>query len=161
MFPCISHKVACEGISMWRDTQYTMNYCVFWPALCLQPGEPGDTPYHPRETTNMRTQTVASYFRVRLFSQFSPPKLLDKPSIKLPHGFHSSYTFSSTLWWTCFPRWWQGSLTLFAVSNQTTIAKPTSSTGRRSWFSCDTLEFWRRLRSDGRATLTASCLPTS
>ncbi|XP_053198542.1 myosin-IIIa isoform X3 [Scomber japonicus] len=34
-------------------------------------GEPGDTPYHPRETTNMRTQTVASYFRYSLMDLLS------------------------------------------------------------------------------------------
>lgn len=33
----------------------------------FQPSEPGETPSHPRETTNMRTQTVASYFRVSSF----------------------------------------------------------------------------------------------
>ncbi|KAM8823539.1 myosin-IIIa [Spinachia spinachia] len=35
------------------------------------PGEPGDTPSHPRETTNMRTQTVASYFRYSLMDLLS------------------------------------------------------------------------------------------
>uniref|UniRef100_A0A669AXU3 non-specific serine/threonine protein kinase n=1 Tax=Oreochromis niloticus TaxID=8128 RepID=A0A669AXU3_ORENI len=35
------------------------------------PGESGDTPYHPRETTNMRTQTVASYFRYSLMDLLS------------------------------------------------------------------------------------------
>uniref|UniRef100_A0A8C4HZA7 non-specific serine/threonine protein kinase n=1 Tax=Dicentrarchus labrax TaxID=13489 RepID=A0A8C4HZA7_DICLA len=39
--------------------------------LSVQPGEPGDTPYHPRETTNMRTQTVASYFRYSLMDLLS------------------------------------------------------------------------------------------
>uniref|UniRef100_A0A665X664 non-specific serine/threonine protein kinase n=1 Tax=Echeneis naucrates TaxID=173247 RepID=A0A665X664_ECHNA len=34
-------------------------------------GEHGDTPYHPRETTNMRTQTVASYFRYSLMDLLS------------------------------------------------------------------------------------------
>lgn len=33
--------------------------------MFCQQVEQGDVPYHPRETTNMRTQTVASYFRVR------------------------------------------------------------------------------------------------
>ena len=80
------------------------------------------------------------------------------PSSPLPH---SSFTPSSTLWWTCCPRWWRASLTLFAASNRTTIARPTSSTERRSWCSCGTLESWRRPRSDGRATLTASCSLTS
>ncbi|XP_034717445.1 myosin-IIIa isoform X3 [Etheostoma cragini] len=36
-----------------------------------EPGEPADTPYHPRETTNMRTQTVASYFRYSLMDLLS------------------------------------------------------------------------------------------
>ncbi|XP_063339367.1 myosin-IIIa isoform X2 [Pelmatolapia mariae] len=36
-----------------------------------EPGESGDTPYHPRETTNMRTQTVASYFRYSLMDLLS------------------------------------------------------------------------------------------
>uniref|UniRef100_A0A3Q3B8Y2 non-specific serine/threonine protein kinase n=1 Tax=Kryptolebias marmoratus TaxID=37003 RepID=A0A3Q3B8Y2_KRYMA len=33
--------------------------------------ESGDTPYHPRETTNMKTQTVASYFRYSLMDLLS------------------------------------------------------------------------------------------
>uniref|UniRef100_A0A3P8SPF2 non-specific serine/threonine protein kinase n=1 Tax=Amphiprion percula TaxID=161767 RepID=A0A3P8SPF2_AMPPE len=41
------------------------------PFLTLDPGEPGDTPSHPRETTNMRTQTVASYFRYSLMDLLS------------------------------------------------------------------------------------------
>lgn len=138
--------------------QYTLNYCVCWAALCFQPGEPGETPYHPRETTNMRTQTVASYFRVRLFTFFYLHCLM---KLRWGRSMFPSFNASSTLWWTCCPRWWPASLTLFAVSNQTTIARPTSSTGRRSWFSSDTLESWRRPRSDGRATRTASCLLTS
>ncbi|XP_050922888.1 myosin-IIIa isoform X1 [Lates calcarifer] len=36
-----------------------------------EPSEQGDTPYHPRETTNMRTQTVASYFRYSLMDLLS------------------------------------------------------------------------------------------
>ncbi|XP_078137393.1 myosin-IIIa [Sander vitreus] len=36
-----------------------------------KPDEPADTPYHPRETTNMRTQTVASYFRYSLMDLLS------------------------------------------------------------------------------------------
>ncbi|KAM3860363.1 myosin-IIIa [Diretmus argenteus] len=34
-------------------------------------GEPGETTCHPRETTNMRTQTVASYFRYSLMDLLS------------------------------------------------------------------------------------------
>ncbi|KAM6908133.1 myosin-IIIa [Lycodopsis pacificus] len=36
-----------------------------------KPGEPGDALYHPRETSNMRTQTVASYFRYSLMDLLS------------------------------------------------------------------------------------------
>ncbi|XP_037828976.1 myosin-IIIa isoform X2 [Kryptolebias marmoratus] len=36
-----------------------------------EPVESGDTPYHPRETTNMKTQTVASYFRYSLMDLLS------------------------------------------------------------------------------------------
>ncbi|XP_070709056.1 myosin-IIIa [Pempheris klunzingeri] len=34
-------------------------------------GDNGDSPHHPRETTNMRTQTVASYFRYSLMDLLS------------------------------------------------------------------------------------------
>uniref|UniRef100_A0A8C6PHK6 non-specific serine/threonine protein kinase n=1 Tax=Nothobranchius furzeri TaxID=105023 RepID=A0A8C6PHK6_NOTFU len=37
----------------------------------LQPAEAGDAPYHPRQTTNMKTQTVASYFRYSLMDLLS------------------------------------------------------------------------------------------
>uniref|UniRef100_H3D7Z8 non-specific serine/threonine protein kinase n=1 Tax=Tetraodon nigroviridis TaxID=99883 RepID=H3D7Z8_TETNG len=43
------------------------------------PSELGETPYHPRETTSMRTQTVASYFR------FSLMDLLSKMVAGQPH----------------------------------------------------------------------------
>uniref|UniRef100_A0A3Q3JMB8 non-specific serine/threonine protein kinase n=1 Tax=Monopterus albus TaxID=43700 RepID=A0A3Q3JMB8_MONAL len=36
-----------------------------------KPGEQGDASYHPRETTNMRTQTVSSYFRYSLMDLLS------------------------------------------------------------------------------------------
>ncbi|XP_047468034.1 myosin-IIIa isoform X2 [Mugil cephalus] len=36
-----------------------------------EPGEAGETACHPRETTNMRTQTVASYFRYSLMDLLS------------------------------------------------------------------------------------------
>ncbi|XP_028290295.1 myosin-IIIa isoform X2 [Gouania willdenowi] len=37
----------------------------------VKSGDPGDTPSHPRETTNMKTQTVASYFRYSLMDLLS------------------------------------------------------------------------------------------
>uniref|UniRef100_A0A3Q1FRL6 non-specific serine/threonine protein kinase n=1 Tax=Acanthochromis polyacanthus TaxID=80966 RepID=A0A3Q1FRL6_9TELE len=51
----------------------------------MSPGEPGDAPSHPRETTNMRTQTVASYFRVRLYDGYSLMDLLSKMVAGQPH----------------------------------------------------------------------------
>uniref|UniRef100_A0A672FP73 non-specific serine/threonine protein kinase n=1 Tax=Salarias fasciatus TaxID=181472 RepID=A0A672FP73_SALFA len=36
-----------------------------------EPGDSSETPAHPRETTNMRTQTVASYFRYSLMDLLS------------------------------------------------------------------------------------------
>ncbi|XP_070409343.1 myosin-IIIa isoform X1 [Nothobranchius furzeri] len=36
-----------------------------------EPAEAGDAPYHPRQTTNMKTQTVASYFRYSLMDLLS------------------------------------------------------------------------------------------
>uniref|UniRef100_A0A1A8CQF9 non-specific serine/threonine protein kinase n=2 Tax=Nothobranchius kadleci TaxID=1051664 RepID=A0A1A8CQF9_NOTKA len=36
-----------------------------------KPAEAGDAPYHPRQTTNMKTQTVASYFRYSLMDLLS------------------------------------------------------------------------------------------
>uniref|UniRef100_A0A3Q3F2H5 non-specific serine/threonine protein kinase n=1 Tax=Labrus bergylta TaxID=56723 RepID=A0A3Q3F2H5_9LABR len=45
--------------------------CLSLLTRTTRPGDPGDTPYHPRETTNMRTQTVASYFRYSLMDLLS------------------------------------------------------------------------------------------
>uniref|UniRef100_A0A3Q1GVG2 non-specific serine/threonine protein kinase n=1 Tax=Acanthochromis polyacanthus TaxID=80966 RepID=A0A3Q1GVG2_9TELE len=44
-----------------------------------------NAPSHPRETTNMRTQTVASYFRVRLYDGYSLMDLLSKMVAGQPH----------------------------------------------------------------------------
>lgn len=56
-----------KGISS-VESSLTTQCCMNYFGLFFQPSEQGDTPYHPRETTNMRTQTVASYFRVRFYS---------------------------------------------------------------------------------------------
>lgn len=126
----------------------------------LQTGDQGDVPYHPRETTNMRTQTVASYFRVRKAPCYFAWIICHIAKMSC-RWFPSSRPLCSTPWWTCCPRWWRGSPTLCAASNPTTIARPTSSTARRFWCSCGTPGFWRPPRSGGRATPTASCSPTS
>ncbi|XP_075936983.1 myosin-IIIa [Anarhichas minor] len=52
-----------KGVNTMRTPTRTMTFA--------KPGEPGDAPYHPRETTNMRTQTVASYFRYSLMDLLS------------------------------------------------------------------------------------------
>lgn len=83
---------------------------------------------------------------------------MDETDVSL---YPTSSCHHSTLWWTCCPRWWPGSLTSSAASNPTTIAMPTNSTGRRFWSSCATLASWKPPRSDDRATPIASCLLTS
>ncbi|XP_069552553.1 myosin-IIIa isoform X1 [Brachyistius frenatus] len=49
-----------------------MGVLTFYSSFSFyESGESGDTPSHPRETTNMRTQTVASYFRYSLMDLLS------------------------------------------------------------------------------------------
>ncbi|CAK6968570.1 myosin-IIIa isoform X3 [Scomber scombrus] len=55
-----------KGINTMRSPRTPTRTITF-----AKPGEPADTPYHPRETTNMRTQTVASYFRYSLMDLLS------------------------------------------------------------------------------------------
>ncbi|KAG7231250.1 hypothetical protein INR49_012081 [Caranx melampygus] len=55
-----------KGINTMRSPRTPTRTITF-----AKPGEPGDQPYHPRETTNMRTQTVASYFRYSLMDLLS------------------------------------------------------------------------------------------
>ncbi|XP_041670586.1 myosin-IIIa isoform X2 [Cheilinus undulatus] len=52
-----------KGINTIRTPSRTMTLA--------KPPDSADTPYHPRETTNMRTQTVASYFRYSLMDLLS------------------------------------------------------------------------------------------
>ncbi|XP_039983497.1 myosin-IIIa [Xiphias gladius] len=55
-----------KGINTMRSLRTPTRTITF-----AKPGEHGDMPYHPRETTNMRTQTVASYFRYSLMDLLS------------------------------------------------------------------------------------------
>ncbi|XP_054862948.1 myosin-IIIa isoform X4 [Amphiprion ocellaris] len=55
-----------KGVNTMRTPRTPTRTITF-----AKPGEPGDTPSHPRETTNMRTQTVASYFRYSLMDLLS------------------------------------------------------------------------------------------
>ncbi|XP_029934832.1 myosin-IIIa isoform X1 [Myripristis murdjan] len=48
-----------------------MGMLMLYSSLSFSEGEPGETTHHPRETTNMRTQTVASYFRYSLMDLLS------------------------------------------------------------------------------------------
>ncbi|KAI4806778.1 hypothetical protein KUCAC02_017577 [Chaenocephalus aceratus] len=55
-----------KGINTMRSPRTPSRTITF-----AKQGESVDTPYHPRETTNMRTQTVASYFRYSLMDLLS------------------------------------------------------------------------------------------
>uniref|UniRef100_A0AAQ6IGR5 non-specific serine/threonine protein kinase n=1 Tax=Anabas testudineus TaxID=64144 RepID=A0AAQ6IGR5_ANATE len=55
-----------KGINTMRSPRTPTRTITF-----AKSGEHGDTPYHPRETTNMRTQTVSSYFRYSLMDLLS------------------------------------------------------------------------------------------
>ncbi|XP_065805147.1 myosin-IIIa [Labrus bergylta] len=66
-----------KGINTLRTPSRTITFAkmgvltLYSSFSFTEPGDPGDTPYHPRETTNMRTQTVASYFRYSLMDLLS------------------------------------------------------------------------------------------
>uniref|UniRef100_A0A3B1J5B6 non-specific serine/threonine protein kinase n=1 Tax=Astyanax mexicanus TaxID=7994 RepID=A0A3B1J5B6_ASTMX len=51
--------------------QRTINFAKAEYFVCVQGDNVGDSIHHPRETTNMRTQTVASYFRYSLMDLLS------------------------------------------------------------------------------------------
>ncbi|XP_062234995.1 myosin-IIIa isoform X1 [Platichthys flesus] len=63
----------CNPRTPTRTINFTkMGVLTLYTASCFsEAGEQGDVPYHPRETTNMRTQTVASYFRYSLMDLLS------------------------------------------------------------------------------------------
>ncbi|XP_056868851.1 myosin-IIIa isoform X4 [Takifugu flavidus] len=80
------HKLVTHPLTKTGNLAHTrgkgMNSIPRTPTRTItfaKPGEPGETPSHPRETTNMRTQTVASYFR------FSLMDLLSKMVAGQPH----------------------------------------------------------------------------
>uniref|UniRef100_UPI0037E7E9D3 myosin-IIIa isoform X2 n=1 Tax=Semicossyphus pulcher TaxID=241346 RepID=UPI0037E7E9D3 len=66
-----------KGVNTMRTPSRTINFAkmgvltLYSSFSFSEPGDPADTPYHPRETTNMRTQTVASYFRYSLMDLLS------------------------------------------------------------------------------------------
>ncbi|XP_056155482.1 myosin-IIIa [Lampris incognitus] len=65
-----------KGVNTIRTPTRTINFAkmgvlTLYSSLSFSEGEPGETTYHPRETTNMRTHTVASYFRYSLMDLLS------------------------------------------------------------------------------------------
>ncbi|KAM9332958.1 myosin-IIIa [Pholidichthys leucotaenia] len=66
-----------KGINRMQTPSHTntlakMGFLTFYSSFSFcEPGDSGEQPYHPRETTNMRTQTVASYFRYSLMDLLS------------------------------------------------------------------------------------------
>ncbi|XP_036377268.1 myosin-IIIa [Megalops cyprinoides] len=64
------------GTMRTRTPQRTINFAkmgmlVLLSSLSVSEADSGDSTRHPRETTNMRTQTVASYFRYSLMDLLS------------------------------------------------------------------------------------------
>uniref|UniRef100_A0A3B3SF68 non-specific serine/threonine protein kinase n=1 Tax=Paramormyrops kingsleyae TaxID=1676925 RepID=A0A3B3SF68_9TELE len=59
-------KGKTTGSSHTQPSQRTLNF-----SKVPSPADTGETSHHPRETTNMRTQTVASYFRYSLMDLLS------------------------------------------------------------------------------------------
>ncbi|XP_048367291.1 myosin-IIIa isoform X2 [Sphaerodactylus townsendi] len=68
---------------MWTPqksiSQTKLDIFVLCNSYSYRESEPEDTTHHPRETTNMKTQTVASYFRYSLMD------LLSKMVVGQPH----------------------------------------------------------------------------
>uniref|UniRef100_A0A8C4RZM5 non-specific serine/threonine protein kinase n=1 Tax=Erpetoichthys calabaricus TaxID=27687 RepID=A0A8C4RZM5_ERPCA len=62
----MKHPGAC-GLS--KSSRYPI--CFFCCCFLFAQSDSGDATHHPRETTNMRTQTVASYFRYSLMDLLS------------------------------------------------------------------------------------------
>ncbi|XP_034985264.2 myosin-IIIa [Zootoca vivipara] len=60
-------------------SQTKLDFFVLCNSYSLRESEPEDSTHHPRETTNMKTQTVASYFRYSLMD------LLSKMVVGQPH----------------------------------------------------------------------------
>nr|XP_028606832.1 LOW QUALITY PROTEIN: myosin-IIIa [Podarcis muralis] len=60
-------------------SQTKLDFFVLCNSYSFRESEPEDSTHHPRETTNMKTQTVASYFRYSLMD------LLSKMVVGQPH----------------------------------------------------------------------------
>ncbi|NXL63235.1 MYO3A protein, partial [Chordeiles acutipennis] len=77
----VTHPLTKTGNLAHTKSKTTINYQMWTPQKSIghTKNEAGDTGHHPRETTSMKTQTVASYFRYSLMD------LLSKMVIGQPH----------------------------------------------------------------------------
>ncbi|KAM8802107.1 myosin-IIIa [Rhynchonycteris naso] len=77
----VSHPLTKTGNLPHSKTKNIINYQMRTSekSINLTKGETGETTHHARETTNMKTQTVASYFRYSLMD------LLSKMVVGQPH----------------------------------------------------------------------------
>ncbi|NXP43648.1 MYO3A protein, partial [Heliornis fulica] len=77
----VTHPLTKTGNLAHTKSKTTISYQMWTPQRSIShtKNEAGDTGHHPRETTSMKTQTVASYFRYSLMD------LLSKMVVGQPH----------------------------------------------------------------------------
>ncbi|XP_067147910.1 myosin-IIIa [Apteryx mantelli] len=77
----VTHPLTKTGNLAHTKSKTTISYQMWTPQKSIShtKNETGDTRHHPRETTSMKTQTVASYFRYSLMD------LLSKMVVGQPH----------------------------------------------------------------------------
>uniref|UniRef100_A0A8B9QUM4 non-specific serine/threonine protein kinase n=1 Tax=Anas platyrhynchos TaxID=8839 RepID=A0A8B9QUM4_ANAPL len=77
----VTHPLTKTGNLAHSKSKTTISYQMWTPQKSIShtKNEAGDTGHHPRETTSMKTQTVASYFRYSLMD------LLSKMVVGQPH----------------------------------------------------------------------------
>uniref|UniRef100_A0A8C2Y6D8 non-specific serine/threonine protein kinase n=1 Tax=Coturnix japonica TaxID=93934 RepID=A0A8C2Y6D8_COTJA len=77
----VTHPLTKTGNLAHSKSKTTISYQMWTPqkSISRTKNESGDTGHHPRETTSMKTQTVASYFRYSLMD------LLSKMVVGQPH----------------------------------------------------------------------------
>ncbi|KAF1492572.1 Myosin-IIIa, partial [Eudyptula minor novaehollandiae] len=77
----VTHPLTKTGNLAHTKSKTTISYQMWTPQKSIShtKNEAGDTGQHPRETTSMKTQTVASYFRYSLMD------LLSKMVVGQPH----------------------------------------------------------------------------
>ncbi|NXC48702.1 MYO3A protein, partial [Penelope pileata] len=77
----VTHPLTKTGNLAHSKSKTTISYQMWTPqkSISRTKNESGDSGHHPRETTSMKTQTVASYFRYSLMD------LLSKMVVGQPH----------------------------------------------------------------------------